>query len=38
MDHNGEVVLNTFTFSNDKTGFNVFYSIIEKLDTAQEKG
>lgn len=37
MEHNGEVVRNSFTFKNDKTGFNEFYSIIEKLDSNQEK-
>ena len=37
MDHNGEVIYSSFAFKNDKTGFNEFYSIIEKLDSNQEK-
>lgn len=37
MDHNGEVIHNSFTFKNDKTGFDHFYSIIQKLDPYQEK-
>lgn len=37
MDHNGEVIFNSFTFSNDKTGFHQFYSKIQKLDPSHEK-
>ena len=37
MDHNGEVIFNSFTFSNDKSGFNEFYSKIQKLDPTHEK-
>ena len=37
MDHNGEVIFKSFTFSNDKTGFNQFYSILCTLNPNQEK-
>jgi len=37
MDHNGEVIFKSFTFSNDKSGFNEFYSKIQKLDPTHEK-
>ena len=37
MDHNGEVIHNSFTFKNDKAAFDYFYSIIQKLDPNQEK-
>lgn len=37
MDHNGEVIFNPFTFSNDKSGFHEFYSKIQKLDPNHEK-
>ena len=37
MDHNGEVMSNFFTFKNDKTGFNDFYSTIQKLDSSQKR-
>lgn len=37
MDHNGEVIFKSFTFSNDKTGFNQFYSILCTLDPNHEK-
>ena len=37
MDHNGEVIFESFTFSNDKTGFNQFYSILCTLNPYQEK-
>ena len=37
MDHNGEVIFNSFTFSNDKSGFHEFHSKIQKLDSNHEK-
>jgi len=37
MDHNGEVIFKSFSFSNDKTGFNQFYSILCTLDPNHEK-
>lgn len=37
MNENGEVIRNSFTFKNDKQGFNEFYSVINKLDQNQEK-
>ena len=36
-DHNDEVIQNSFSFSNDKTGFNHFYSVINRLDPSQQK-
>lgn len=36
IDHNGEVINNTFTFKNDKTHFSDFYSIIKKLYSRKE--
>lgn len=37
MDQDGVVIRNSFTFSNDKTGFNVFLSVLNSLDPAYEK-
>lgn len=37
MDHNGEVFCNSFTFKNDKTGFNELLSVLNSLDPSQEK-
>ena len=37
MDNSGEVIFRFFTFSNDKSGFNEFYSKIQKLDLTHEK-
>lgn len=36
-NHNDEVIQNSFSFSNDKTGFNHFYSVINGLDPNQQK-
>lgn len=36
-DHNGEVIRNSFTFKNDKTGFDSLKSILDSLDQSQEK-
>lgn len=37
MDQNGTVIRNSFTFSNDKTGFDQLLSILNSLDSSHEK-
>ena len=35
MNHEGEVIRNSFTFKNDKTGFNELLSVLSSLDSHQ---
>jgi len=37
MNHNGEIIRDSFTFTNDKAGFIDFYSVIKQLDSNQDK-
>lgn len=37
MDHNGEVIRNSFTFKNDAIGFNELLSVLNQLQPEQEK-
>lgn len=37
MDHNGEVIRKSFSFSNDKEGFNTLLNVLNSLDSNHEK-
>ena len=37
MDENGEVIRDSFSFNNDKEGFNTLLNVLNSLDLNQEK-
>ena len=37
MNEHGEVIVNSFSFTNDQVGFNTLLDALSKLDTNQEK-
>ena len=37
MDENGEVIRDSFSFNNDKEGFNTLLNVLNSLDSNQEK-
>ena len=37
MNENGEVIRNSFSFKNDKEGFNTLLNVLHLLDSDQEK-
>ena len=38
MNERGEVVRNSFSFSNNREGFNTLLNVLNDLDHSQEKG
>ena len=37
MDENGNVIRDSFSFNNDKEGFNTLLNVLNSFDSSQEK-